>query len=346
MRVADVMALRGCLETATCFGSRCAADACEFFSHRLNAAAVIGPAAYAVRQLGRSGSRACYTGVLSDSESEPTYGFPLTGPTRTDMEEQLVSARLATCAEGRDMDRGLVTGIQNVTPYSAQFYAGQREGSRRSAERVVPLLVEMFAPKSVVDVGCGLGTWLSVFEECGVTDIEGYDGDWVALGDLRIDPDRFRAADLVQPLHYGRSFSLAVCLEVAEHLPSSAAPTIVDSLIRAAPVVVFSAAYPGQGGTDHVNEQALNYWTSLFSRYGWLQFDVLRPLFWSDKHIEAWYRRNLVIYCSPSASVVGQLRRRQFRLLPTRGFLAVALPTTIAKEKLRRKLRPRKAADS
>ena len=49
--------------------------------------------------------------------------------------------------------------------YAEQFYAEQREGSLCSAREVVPLILELVNPRSVVDVGCGVGTWLSVFVE-------------------------------------------------------------------------------------------------------------------------------------------------------------------------------------
>ena len=61
------------------------------------------------------------------------------------------------------------------TPYDNAFYAILQGGSRKSAEAIVPLLIEMVAPRSVVDVGCGIGTWLSVFRARGVSDILGVD---------------------------------------------------------------------------------------------------------------------------------------------------------------------------
>jgi len=42
---------------------------------------------------------------------------------------------------------------------------------------VVPIVPEVIEAKSVVEVGCGGGTWLAVFRELGVRDIVGLAGD-------------------------------------------------------------------------------------------------------------------------------------------------------------------------
>ena len=61
--------------------------------------------------------------------------------------------------------------------YTEEFYKTKKEGSRRTAEAIVPLVLALVKPQSVVDVGCGLGTWLSVFKDFGVKDVFGIDGD-------------------------------------------------------------------------------------------------------------------------------------------------------------------------
>jgi len=51
-------------------------------------------------------------------------------------------------------------------------------------------------------------------------------------------------------------------LEVAEHLEPSSAGTIVQSLVSLSDVFLFSAAFPGQGRTNHINEQPHSYWAT------------------------------------------------------------------------------------
>src|SRR5262249_14104781 len=89
-------------------------------------------------------------------------------------------------------------------------------------------------------------------------------------------------ADISKPLDCERRFDLAICLEVAEHLPSDCAADLVTNLCNAADVVLFSAATPGQGGTRHINEQRPSYWSHLFSRNGYRCLDAIRPIIWTE----------------------------------------------------------------
>jgi SAM-dependent methyltransferase len=179
--------------------------------------------------------------------------------------------------------------------YDRHFFLAQREGARGSARRVVPLVVDWVRPQHVVDVGCGTGTWLSVFRECGVEDIWGIDGEYV-LDWLETPRERFLPHDLRIPLKLDRQFDLVVSLEVAEHLPAECADGFVESLATLGPVVLFSAAIPFQGGTSHLNEQWPEYWAARFNRHGYAVIDALRPRIWLDPEVEWWYAQNMLLF--------------------------------------------------
>src|SRR5262245_11052980 len=129
---------------------------------------------------------------------------------------------------------------------------------------------------SVVDVGCGRGAWLRAFRENGVEVIAGMDGDHIATSKLLIEPLSFRCVDLTKPLRSTEKYDLAVCLEVVEHLPSTAGRSLIASLTSVAPLVLFSAAIPGQRGTGHINEQWPPYWQSIFAGHGYVRLDPIR----------------------------------------------------------------------
>lgn len=84
--------------------------------------------------------------------------------------------------------------------------------------------------------------------------------------------------------------------EVAEHLTPGRAESLVNDLVSLAPVVAFSAAIPGQGGTNHSNERWPSYWRDLFSLAGFDAIDCLRTSNWRNEEIEWWYRQNLILY--------------------------------------------------
>ncbi len=154
------------------------------------------------------------------------------------------------------------------------------------------------APRSVADIGCGSGAWLSVWRELGRDDILGIDGPYVRQERLKIPADGFLARDVSRGFDAGRRFDLAQCLEVAEHIPPDASESFVQSLCATADVVLFSAGQPGQGGEWHVNERPLEYWRSLFREHGYEAFDLLRPKLCGDLGIEPWYRYNSIVYAN------------------------------------------------
>lgn len=187
------------------------------------------------------------------------------------------------------------------TPYKESFYEHQSSGSYSSANVIVPLVLNLLPIKSVVDVGCGLGTWLSVFKEKGVSDILGIDGDWVDTNKLYFSPKDFLQKDLEKPFNLNKKFDLAVSLEVAEHVRASSAPCFVKNLTQLSSVILFSAAIPYQGGTHHVNEQWPSYWVELFKMNNYVAFDLLRSKVWSNPDVQPWYAQNTIIFVEESS---------------------------------------------
>jgi SAM-dependent methyltransferase len=160
---------------------------------------------------------------------------------------------------------------------------------------VVPLVMNIVKPSSILDVGCGTGTWLKAFEEIGVSDYVGVDGDYVQRDSLQIPNDKFFPVDLCETWSLNRKFDLAISLEVAEHLPESIAHQFVATLVSHADTILFSAAVPGQGGQHHVNEQWPLYWQEKFCKHGFYFHDVIRPLIWDNEKVEWWYRQNIFL---------------------------------------------------
>jgi len=179
--------------------------------------------------------------------------------------------------------------------YNKKFYEIYDQLTKESAEAIVPVLVDLCKPKSVLDVGCGIGTWLSVFQKHGI-EVFGIDGNWVRTKSLHIPPDKFEARDLSSGFSLDRKFDMAICLEVAEHLPQAASKRLIRSLVKSAPIVYFSAAIPFQGGTNHINEQWKSYWASIFETFGFTMIDLIRPLIWNHKSVKWWYKQNGILY--------------------------------------------------
>ena len=185
--------------------------------------------------------------------------------------------------------------------YDDCFFDRLTAESLASAKVIVPLLLNLIPPRSVIDIGCGQGAWLKVFKEYGVEVTRGLDGPWVNPSKLLIDKDNFRPVDLSQPFEVTGSYDLGICLEVAEHLPAKVSRPLIRTLTSAAPLVLFSAAVPGQGGTHHINERWPSYWESLFADYGFRRLDPIRRHIWQDHRVQWWYRQNTFLFASEKA---------------------------------------------
>lgn len=193
--------------------------------------------------------------------------------------------------------------LQNVLMKNKPKYIHQTHVHNLIApQQVVPLLINLFHPQNVLDVGCGIGTWLSVFKQHGVQEVYGIDGDFVDKNLLwnYINKAEFAAKDLGLSFNLEKNFDLVICLEVAEHLEKKQAQGFIESICKHADVIVFSAAVPGQGGQNHLNEQWPAYWINLFKKQGFECYDILRPLIWNIKEIDWWYKQNMLVFSKKS----------------------------------------------
>jgi SAM-dependent methyltransferase len=186
--------------------------------------------------------------------------------------------------------------------YDAKFYR-ELDSTRDSAREILPMVVGLLRPASIVDIGCGTGHWLATAIEMGISDVLGVDGDWVTQAKLAIPQEKFLVHNLGTPLKLNRRFDLATSLEVAEHLPASEARAFIELLCDCADTVLFSAAIPGQGGRHHMNEQWPVYWADLFAGFGFHCYDPLRPTLWQNPRVLWYYAQNCMIYARAGSPI-------------------------------------------
>ena len=166
-----------------------------------------------------------------------------------------------------------------------------------SPRAVIPVITSLLKPKSIVDFGCGLGSWLRVFKDSGIDKILGLDGDWVDRTKIETSViDNFKEVDLEKEIKLKEKFDLAISLEVAEHLHKESADIFIENLTNASDIIVFSAAVPMQGGQNHINEQPLTYWVNLFDKYNYKFYDIIRGRIWNMDNVLWWYKQNMVVF--------------------------------------------------
>lgn len=180
--------------------------------------------------------------------------------------------------------------------YPTSFFELTTDGSLTAARKVLPLLWRHRNFSSVVDVGCGVGTWLAAALELGASSLCGIDGPHVPTEMMLVEPSIIIKTDLEQPLKLRSTYDLCICLEVAEHLSPSRASSFVADLTALSGVVAFSAAIPFQGGDGHLNEMWPEYWAELFAAHNYHPWCGIREEIWNIKEIPWWYRQNLIVF--------------------------------------------------
>jgi SAM-dependent methyltransferase len=184
--------------------------------------------------------------------------------------------------------------------YDDAFWDFHRTGDW---EGLGALILRYCPARSVVDVGCGQGILLEGFRRVDPSlALLGYDGSPTASSRARA---RGLTVDLLDVVALSRTeagtiahriaaFDLALCLEVAEHIPSWHSGKLL-TMLAGAPRLVFSAAHPNQGGQLHVNEQPARYWIDRLAVLGFRlsPFDDALRAELQLLALPPWYKENL-----------------------------------------------------
>lgn len=183
--------------------------------------------------------------------------------------------------------------------YEKSMFIDRHETSFESAKVVLKLMKHEFPYiDRILDVGCGVGTFLKTAKDMGISFTQGMDGPWIDSELLQIPQSDFLEVDLNDLPGLKERFDLVICLEVAEHLLENSAEALVKFLTDHAEIVLFSAAVPGQGGNHHINERWQSYWAGIFLKFGFQPVDIIRPKIWENPNISYWYKQNTLVYVS------------------------------------------------
>jgi len=179
--------------------------------------------------------------------------------------------------------------------YNKNFYLDRDTRTNYAAEKILSMVFERYKVDSVVDFGCGVGTWLKNAEKLGATNTTGLEGDWLDQKMFVANGELLRK-DFEKPVNLQRQYDLAISLEVAEHINETNIDQFIDGICSSSDVILFSAAVAGQGGKGHVNEQMQSYWVTMFNDRGYHCIDIIRKSMWGDSNIDVWYKQNVFIF--------------------------------------------------
>jgi SAM-dependent methyltransferase len=160
--------------------------------------------------------------------------------------------------------------IFGSTIYSESYYDQIERFEAASVSVIAKWINENLKPTSVIDVGCGPGHFLSALRNHEIR-VLGIDYSEASQHSVNSKGHPFIRFDLLKekPLP-GSPWDLVVCCEVAEHLDPQYADVFLDNLTSGGNLIFMTAAEPGGGGLNHVNEQPNSYWIMRLERRGFV----------------------------------------------------------------------------
>ena len=180
--------------------------------------------------------------------------------------------------------------------YDEKYYKKHETGSYISALQILKYITSFIDIKSVIDFGCGMGTWCKAIEDLGISNILGIDQHIYDSKYMLIPEKNYMRYDLRKELLFSHKVDIAISVEVAEHIEEEYSERFIHNLCMCSDLILFSAALPFQGGTGHVNEKSCTFWANIFNKFKYKPIDCIRPHFWNNKQIEVWYRNNCILY--------------------------------------------------
>ncbi len=187
--------------------------------------------------------------------------------------------------------------------YNNNFYGDQSPNNSRliSAKEILKIYFDIFESKKIIDIGCGRGSWLEASKIYGSDQLVGIDGEW----NVKKVPNGIEYIPLnLQNLNkkfiidnnLENKFDLCISVETLEHLENKYSENFISSLCSLSNNIIFSCAYIGQGGVNHLNENLHSNWAFIFKKYDFYPFDIFRPIVWNNDKISYWYRQNTFLY--------------------------------------------------
>lgn len=170
--------------------------------------------------------------------------------------------------------------------YNDDFFAWHLKYARDYSIKTMDWYIQEYKPTSVIDFGCGIGSYLESAYNNGIKNIRGYDIGWQEA--KKYCPQELHKyiseKDCTQPINE-KTYDCVITFETIEHIEPSGTDTFIENLVNAtAPKgkILFTGAPPEQDGCGHINCRTKEEWESLFVKHK----------FYVDKDTTAYVREN------------------------------------------------------
>ena len=173
-----------------------------------------------------------------------------------------------------------------MSGYGKEYYCGHLGNNYHDEEQWQPLfqrfadhIVQDFAPKTVLDVGCAFGYMVKYLRERGV-EAWGIDTSSYAIAqvDEAVRPYvRVSSACEELPEDMPQHYDMIINIEVLEHLSMEDGERAIERMCSYADTILFSSTAEDFDEPTHINVQQPAYWAARFAKHGFyknLQYDM------------------------------------------------------------------------
>jgi SAM-dependent methyltransferase len=192
-------------------------------------------------------------------------------------------------------------------PYDDQYYRRHRDEYHEWEKRLATDFFTRYLVRSVVDFGCGVGSFLDAGFKMGLESVRGYEINLEKASPYipaYLKP-HITSEDVTKPLPAG-SFDCSWSVEVGEHIEPSGTIQFIKNLVNSTTrLLLLTCAPPGQPGTNHINLRPKEEWIFRVSELGmcYLAEEVQNTVArWRGLGAPHYILRNLMIFQKESTT--------------------------------------------
>ena len=161
--------------------------------------------------------------------------------------------------------------INNPQKYSKRYFKRHLVQYKKWENNIGEYIVKILKAKSIIDFGCGVGSFLEGAYNYNCKKILGIELNLPAAKKYipkNILPFIIQK-DITSPIELNEKFDFGISFEVAEHIDPEKSKNFINNLTNYSnKYIILTAAPPGQGGTNHINLRKKIFWMNLIQKRG------------------------------------------------------------------------------
>jgi cyclopropane fatty-acyl-phospholipid synthase-like methyltransferase len=191
----------------------------------------------------------------------------------------------------------------DISLYNDEFFEWHLKYARNYSIVTMDWLLEFMPFDSVVDFGCGIGSYLESAHNKSVSKIKGYDigGDFAKKYTPECVQEYIEYLDCTAPMQTDK-YDCVISFETAEHIEPSGTDQFSSNLVNAVDengYLFFTGAPEGQDGCGHINCRSKYFWMKKFMSLG-LEWDSFTTLVvskkWNELGAPNYISENLLVF--------------------------------------------------